>query len=116
MATVRMLYWKEIPTQVQAEDESGKVSHPLDARFQQGVDVVAMVDGSSGTDAYLEAWEWGKAEYVEGTAAEAAEIVADSYNSGFPADFVTRIRELHQSGVRDVTPGSIDDWIEGAAH
>ena len=51
------MYWKEIPVQVQAEDESGRVSRQLDDRFQQGVDAVSMMDGSAGSDDYLMAWE-----------------------------------------------------------
>jgi hypothetical protein len=53
VAKVRVLYWKEIPVQVQAVDGSDQVSQPLDARFQQGVDAIAMVDGSSGSEDYL---------------------------------------------------------------
>ena len=33
MAKVRVMYWKEIPVQVQGEDDSGRVSKELDARF-----------------------------------------------------------------------------------
>ena len=36
------------------------MSRQLDARFQEGVDAVAMMDGSMGTDDYLMAWEWGR--------------------------------------------------------
>ena len=74
MAKVRIMYWKEIPVQVQAQDESGTVSRQLDPRFQQGVDAVAMFDGSMGTDDYLMAWEWGEFSEVEGTADKAAEL------------------------------------------
>ena len=59
MADVRLMYWKEIPVQVQAVDDAGTVSVPLHDRFQQGVDALAMADGSAGTDDYLIAWEWG---------------------------------------------------------
>ena len=111
MAKVRVMYWKEIPVQVQAEDETGQVSRPLEDRFQQGVDAVSMFDGSSGTDDYLEAWEWGDDTEMEGTAEQAAAAVADSYNGGFPRDFVARIRDLHASGDRDPTPGAIDHWL-----
>ena len=111
MARVRILYWKEIPVQVQAEDESGQVSRPLDDRFQQGLDVIAMFDGSSGTDDYLEAWGWGDYSDVEGSAEEAAASVAGRLNDGFPKDFVVRVRELHRSEQRDPRPGAIDHWV-----
>ena len=110
MARVRIMYWKEIPVQVQAEDGSGQVSRPLDDRFQQGVDAVSMFDGSSGTDDYLMAWEWGEYAEMGGGAEQAASTVAESYNKGFPRDFVARIRGLTESGLRDTGPGAIDHW------
>ena len=49
--------------QVQAQDAGSTVSKQLDPRFQEGVDAISMLDGSTGTDDYLMAWEWG--EYVD---------------------------------------------------
>ena len=112
MAKVRIMYWKEIPVQVQAQDESGTVSRQLDPRFQQGVDAVAMLDGSMGTDEYLMAWEWGEFSEVEGTADEAADSVAARIDTGFPGDFVARIRNLHRDGKRDPTPGAVNHWLD----
>ena len=104
------MYWKEIPAQVQSEDDAGQVSRPLDERFQQGLDAISMFDGSGGTDDYLEAWEWGQHYEVEGTAEEAASAEAERINREFPKDFVVRIRDLHQAGKRDPRPGAIDHW------
>ena len=112
MAKVRIMYWKEIPVQIQAQDESGTVSRQLDPRFQQGVDAVAMLDGSMGTDEYLMAWEWGEFSEVEGTASEAADLVAGRIGAGFSSDFVARIRDMHRDGKRDPTPGAVDHWIK----
>ena len=112
MATVRVMYWKEVPVQVQATDGDGPVSRPLHERFQQGVDAISMFDGSSGTDDYLMAWEWGVETEVEGTAEEAAALVAERFNNGFPQDFAARIRDLHASGCRDPRPGAADHWLE----
>lgn len=105
------MYWKEIPVQVLAEDESGPVSVQFDARFQQGVDAISMFDGSGGTDDYLMAWEWGEYTESEGTAREAAKAVVERYNAGFPTDFVARVRKLHESGERDPRPGAVDSWL-----
>ena len=96
--------------QVQAEDDSGQVSNPLDNRFQEGLDAVSMFDGSSGTDEYLDAFEWGQYSEVEGSAGEAAAATAEALNRVFPKDFVVRIRDLHRSGRRDPTPGAVDQW------
>lgn len=110
---MRVMYWKEIPVQVQAQDAGAPpVGVPLDARFQEGVDAVAMSDGSMGSDEYLMAWEWQDYGEVEGTAHSAAEAVAARFNEGFPADFVSRIRRMESVGERDGTPGAVDHWVD----
>ena len=107
------MYWKEIPVQVQARDDRGVVSRQLDERFQQGVDAISMLDGSAGSDDYLDAWEWGEFSESDGTAADSADALAERINSGFPSDFAARIRDLQRDGKRDPKPGAIDHWIEG---
>ena len=106
------MYWKEIPVQVQAQDETGQASNPLDPRFQQGVDAIAMFDGSAGSDEYLMAWDWNDFGEVDGTAQEVADRVAERFNTAFPEDFVARIRDRHSAGARDPTPGAVDHWLE----
>lgn len=110
MAKVRVMYWKEIPVQVQAEDENGQVSKPLEARFQEAADAVAMFDGSAGTDAYLDGWSTGDYADVDGSAEQAAEELAARFKENMPIDLVARIRDLQKSGDRDERPGSIDSW------
>lgn len=105
------MYWKEIPVQVQAEDESGQISKQLDERFQQGVDAVSMLDGSSSSHEYLMAWNWGDFIEIEGAAEEAATAVTNRYNTGMPQDFVNRIRDLYKTCQRDPNPGAIDNWL-----
>ena len=106
------MYWKEIPVQVQAEDDQGRVSKPLDDRFQHGVDAISMFDGSSATEDYLMAWEWGEYMEIDGTADEAICTVAERFNCGFPGDFVAKIRDMQNSGERDPRAGAVDHWIE----
>lgn len=110
MARVRLMYWKEIPVQVQAQDESGQVSKQLDPRFQEAVDTISMVDGSSGTDDYLDAWVWGSFTEVAGSAAEAADQLAERFNKGFPEEFMLTLVDQHRSGRRTPTPGALDHW------
>ncbi len=112
MAQVRIMYWKEIPVQVQARDESQTVSRPLDPRFQQAVDAISMMDGSAGADEYLMAWEWGEYAEAQGDAGQAADAETERINRDFPLDLVSRIRDLHQQGRRDPTPGAIDHWAD----
>lgn len=111
MARVRVMYWKEVPVQVQAVDDAGTVSKPLEPRFQEAADAIAMFDGSAGTDEYMMAWEWGPFEESEVSAEAAAVATAERINRRMPPDFVARIRDLHVSGDRDPRPGAIDHWM-----
>lgn len=112
MARVSVMYWKEIPAQVKAEDAGGEVSVPLPDRFQEGIDTLSMFDGSAGTDAYLEAWAWGPEAEVPGGARAVAEAEARRIAARFPEDFVVRIRALHEAGKRDTRPGAADHWMD----
>ena len=111
MARVRVMYWKEIPVQVQAEDADSRVTRQLDERFQKAVDAVAMIDGSQGTDEYLEGWQFGPYFDQDAPAADSAESVAGKLEQ-MPDNFVKRILELHKNGDRNVHPGSIDSWSD----
>ena len=112
MAKVRVMYWKEVPVQVQASDENGTVSLPLDGRFQEAADALSMMDGSAGTDQYLMAWEWGDYICENGSAVALSRQTADRINTGMPTDFVARIRDLENNGKRIPRPGAIDIWIK----
>jgi hypothetical protein len=56
------MYWKHIPSQVKAWDESREVKRMLPDYFQAAIDAYAMKEGSTDMDAYLEGWQWGPAE------------------------------------------------------
>jgi hypothetical protein len=75
MAHYCILRWREIPTSVKARDDAGRrVSRALPDWFGQEVDRVAMREGITASDAYLEAFAWS--EEVEQTGA--ADAVADA--------------------------------------
>jgi len=111
MSRVRVMYWKEIPVQVQAEDDDGRVSRQLEDRFQKAADAVAMKDGSEGTDEYLDAWSFGPYEESAQGAAEAAEELALKLQK-MPTNFVQRIITMNEDGTRNPVPGAIDHWVE----
>ena len=111
MTRVRVMYWKEIPVLVQAEDADGRVSRQLEDRFQKAADMVAMQDGSEESDEYSDGWGFGPYEDGEGTATEAAEAVAVRLER-MPADFILKIIYMHQDGTREPVPGAIDHWVE----
>lgn len=109
---ISILYWKEIPVQVKAENDSTSVSLPLEHRFQEAADAIAMMDGSYGGDEYLDAWEWGDSVPSDLAPEAAVNELAERINQGMPKDFVARIRDIHHAGNRNEHPGAIDHWIE----
>lgn len=109
MTRVRVMYWKEIPVQVQAEDDDGRISRQLDDRFQRAADAVAMHDGSQGTDEYLDAWGFGPFRDSDETAADAVEAAALELEK-MPREFVFNIIKMHENGTRNPVPGAIDHW------
>jgi len=75
MATYKILYWQEIPTQIQAEDGSGEVSLPLDDKFLERIDILAARRGLQQSDDYLAQYKWSEEEEREGSADEVAAAV-----------------------------------------
>jgi hypothetical protein len=81
MATYKILYWQEIPSQVRAEDEQDDVTVPMPERFMARIDQIAMRSGMAGTDDYLAQWRWSEEEERPGSAREVAEAVAAELTS-----------------------------------
>jgi hypothetical protein len=77
MATYRVLYWQEVPSQVRAEDEEGDVNLELPPKFMARIDSLAAARGLTGTDDYLAQWRWSDEQEREGSAEEVARAVRD---------------------------------------
>jgi Virulence factor len=75
MATYRILYWQEIPSQIKAEDASDEVNVELAARFMERIDQLAHQRGLHNADDYLAQWRWSEEEERDGSAREVAEAV-----------------------------------------
>ena len=75
MATFRILYWQEIPTQIKVEDEADDVTVMLDEKFMKQVDILAAKRGLQAADDYLAQWKWSEEEEREGSAQEVAEAL-----------------------------------------
>jgi hypothetical protein len=75
MATYKVLYWQEVPSQVKAEDDEEEVTLPLPARFMERIDRLALQRGLHGSDDYLAQWKWSDEEDRDGSAREVAEAV-----------------------------------------
>jgi hypothetical protein len=72
VATYKILYWQEIPTQIRVEDESDTVTAMLGDRFMALVDAQAIKEGLTATDAFLDAWHWSEEQEREGSAHDVA--------------------------------------------
>ena len=75
MATYKILYWQEIPSQIKAEDELDDLTVPMSDRFQERIDLMAARRGLQDADAYLAQWKWSEEEEREGSAEEVAEAL-----------------------------------------
>jgi len=106
------MYWKEIPIQVQGEDEQGTTSVLLEERFQQAADSISMMDGSAGSDKYLMGWEWGESIEIDGDARTTSDKFAAKINSNMPLNFAARIRDMQNDGTRKPYAGAIDHWMK----
>lgn len=75
MATFKILYWQQIPTQIKAEDEREDVNVMLDERFIKQIDVLAAKLGLQSADDYLAQWRWSEEEEREGSARQVADAL-----------------------------------------
>jgi hypothetical protein len=82
MATYKILYWQEVPSQVKAEDDQDEVNLPMAPRFMERVDRMAMKRGLQGSDDFLAQWHWSDEEEREGSAQQVAEAVVAELEAG----------------------------------
>ncbi len=75
MATYKILYWQEIPSQIKAEDDLDDVMLPLDPRFMERIDQLAAQRGLQGADDYLAQWRWSDEQERDGTAEDVARAI-----------------------------------------
>src|SRR5262245_47474344 len=95
MARYRIVQWRDIPSLVEAVDDDGAARVPLSQRFQDLIDAVAMREGASESEAYLDGWGQGPEQERPGTAQGVAEAVAAELEADFPQ---LALRRLHGAG------------------
>ena len=91
MAKYKIVYWKDIPSFVQATEGSERVKLELSERFQLLIDAVAMRLGLVGSDEYVDQWHHGDEENRPGSAREVAQ--------GVVAELEGRFSEFQKSGL-----------------
>lgn len=70
MPRYQILYWRDLPAQVRVYDGRRPVARALPERFQQEIDRAAMAEGVTGTDAYLDHWQWSECRERAGSVSE----------------------------------------------
>ena len=91
MAIYKIVYWKDIPSFVQATEGAERVKLELSERFQLLIDAAAMRLGLIGADEYLDQWHHGDDENRPGSAREVAQAVV--------AELEGRFSEFQKSGL-----------------
>ena len=90
MALYRVIHWRQIPSLVEAFDGDEVVRVPLSQRFQDLIDAVAVREGASESEAYLDGWGQGPDLDRTGPARAVAEQVAGELEAGFQDLVVAR--------------------------
>ena len=89
MARYRIIQWRDLPSQVEAMDDQQTVRVQLSQRFQDLIDAIAMREGASESEAYLDGWAPGPETERPGDAETVAQQVAAELEADFQ-DLVTR--------------------------
>ena len=99
MANVIILYWRDIPAQVIAEQGRGRsrkqAKFELDKKFSFGIDAAAMYSGADGSDDYLS--DWRRSEPTE--ISDNLEFEAGKLKSELETKYTNdRLKELIANG------------------
>jgi hypothetical protein len=95
MATLTILYWRDIPTQIVARAGRATAKAELPKRFMEAVDSAAMRAGLFNSDDYLAHWRRGDPAPC---ADDLDKAVADAVASIEAAYDVERLRRIVEAG------------------
>ncbi len=96
MATVTIVYWRDIPAQVivrQGRRATAKVQ--LSERFEKAIDRAARRGGARDTDAYLADWRRGDPEACGDDLEAVAAARTAAIEAAFPDDRLKLLIEAH---------------------
>jgi hypothetical protein len=85
MASLTILYWRDIPSQVVVRAGRASAKRELPERFIRAIDAAAMRAGATATDDYLAGWQRGDPSFcgedLEAEASAAAERIEAEYDN-----------------------------------
>ncbi len=85
MTEYQITYWRDLPSLVTARDGDAVAKVELPPRFAEQIDQVAMDEGLTGSDAYLEGWRRGEWTTGDGTPSELVAAVIARLEQEHPA-------------------------------
>lgn len=91
MASLVIVYWRDIPAQVLVRDGRRRERCQLPERFQQAIDQAAMRAGARDEDAYLADWRKSEPIEMDGDPLAIAQKEGARLDNAYPKE---RIRSL----------------------
>ena len=101
MAIVKVMYWKDIPCSVRAEEgRRNRVVRQLPEIYMTVIDAVAMKEGTVGADEYQAAFHWGEPEERVGELETLAEAKVEEVLAQYPKEWL--LQRGKQAGVESI--------------
>jgi hypothetical protein len=91
MATVQIVYWRDIPAQVKVRAGRARGGQALSERFQVAIDRAAMRAGLFNTDDYLNEWHTAEAHERDGEPEAVAAAVAAELEAAYSDELLEHL-------------------------
>lgn len=98
MANLIVTYWRDIPSQISVKIGRKEEKRMLSERFQEAIDMAAMRDGASETDAYLAEWRRAEPVSVGDDLVAEAEAAREKFETTYDKE---RLKALIAKGGRE---------------
>jgi Virulence factor len=102
-AVLVTIWWRDIPTQVNAQSGRARYRAALPRRFQRAVDEAAMAAGLTQASDYVAEWRRTSEPHTGPTTPAALQAAADATAAGFDADY-PKERLVELAGNRGFAP------------
>lgn len=91
MASLTVLYWRDIPAQVIAKAGRKSAKRQLSERFQEAIDRAAMRSKAHEAGTYLEEWRRGEPVSCEGNLEAVAATAAERLEQDYTDETLARL-------------------------
>lgn len=91
MASVVIVYWRDIPAQVLVREGRRRERRQLSERFEQAIDRAAMRAGAKDEDAYLADWRKSESVEIDGDPTVIVESEASRLEEAYPRERIVSL-------------------------